>query len=62
MAFLVQNLEEPVVDTSEKQMEQWSILSNELKHMQYSQYPLCMEVKVLEEMYETKKYKRLQFA
>ena len=64
-ALVVQNLEAPVVDMSWKQMEQWSILHNEIKHVQYSDHPIgdyVLQVKAPEKRYDTKMYKRLQVA
>ena len=46
-------------------MEQWLILSNEIKYVQYSQHligPFALEMKAPEEGYDTKMYKRLQIA
>ena len=54
-----------MVDTSGKQMKQWSILKNEIKYMQYSQHSIVwyvLEAKAPEGKYDTKLYKRLQVA
>ena len=39
-ALLVQNLEESLLSTSMKQIEQWSMLSNEIQYVQYNQHPI----------------------
>ena len=52
-----------MLDTNRKQMEQWSVLSNEVKYVQHNQHLIghyALEVKTLEERYNTKMYKRLQ--
>ena len=62
-ALLVQNLEELVLDISMNQMEQRSILSNEVKYVQHNQHSIrhyTLEAKALEDWYGTKMYKRLQ--
>ena len=45
------------------QMEKWSILSDEVKYVQYNQYPFGLyelEAKASEERYGTNMYKKLQ--
>ena len=61
--MLVQTLEETVIDTSAKQMEQWSILITNVKYMQYIQHLTghhALGVKAAEKRYGTRMYKRLQ--
>ena len=61
--MLVQNHEQTVMNTGVKFMEQWSILSNAVSYMPYSQYAIghyTLELKVSENRYGTKMYKRIQ--
>ena len=50
---------------SRKQVEQGSILSSEIKYVQYSQHPIghhALKVKAPEERNDAKMYKKLQVA